>query len=665
MKFPFSVHAAAGAACAALALCASSASLAQTPPTPAPTSLPEIGRVVTSDRQDEPSRDAARTTYTITKAQMLQRGDASIADALSSIPGVTVERYGGLGSTANIYIRGSSSAQVLVLLDGRPVGGQQTDTLDVGEISTSGVERIEVVEGGGATLYGTGAIGGVVNIITTHPSNAPLVRVSDGSFDTQSFDLETQHVTFQRLVSANDYPYLAYTVPSGTRVDADFASTTLRLRDDAMLGAVHVDGSLGLAAMHLGVPGPIALPFASPEPNPALPSSYQSSTTRQNSTYDDARLSFVLDRGNESTALDLSGTRNTLLFYSSPGDPAACSTALGTKPCNDLNQETRLQASLRQTIHKARQRLVYGLDIARGNARIDAGGGPAEAPVNAFAQTAAYLQDALAFGAGSAYAGVRAERDGGQGGAVAPSLGGVMPLSADVSLRTNFAVGFRAPDAVDLYYPGFSNPNLQPERTQNFDATLADSRLLGGAELTWFTVAGNDLIVVNPAFNYSAALGPSNEPIVNAEHASIAGFTLDAHTPLYQGWTTTVGVTNLYRALNLTTTASRLVGRPVLTASFAVEYHGLANERLAGLGFIANGMSARSFVPPIGTPDPSQYAAGYTTLQAYVRYRVAPRALLTVRAANLFDERYASIASPPFGGYPAPGRSYAVELSTR
>src|SRR5579864_7146708 len=82
------------------------------PPTPSPTPLAEIGRVVTSDRQDEPVRSAARTTYIVSKADIIARGYVSVADALTSVPGVTIERYGGLGSTANIGIRGSSSAQV-------------------------------------------------------------------------------------------------------------------------------------------------------------------------------------------------------------------------------------------------------------------------------------------------------------------------------------------------------------------------------------------------------------------------------------------------------------------------------------------------------------------------------------------------------------------------
>jgi vitamin B12 transporter len=653
-----------GASCIALALSCAAARAAGSPavPTPAPSATPppEIGHVVTSDRQDESLHSTARTTYVVTKNEMIARGYASIADALTSIPGVVVERYGAFGSLANVGIRGSSSAQVLVLLDGRPVGGAQTGTLDLGEISTSGVERIEVVEGGGATLYGAGAIGGVINILTTRAANAPpLARISSGSFDSNALDVESRNVSFERVVAGNRYDYVGTSVPSGTRINADAEATTARVRGDATLGAVSASASLGLAQTHVGVPGPIALPFASPGPDPSLASSYQSSTTRQNTTYADARATFALDRGRAATSLDLAATRQTLLYHSLPGDPLGCFT-----PCNDYNQETRMQLSLRQVLREAKSRLVYGIDLARGDARIDAGDG--HPPTHSFAQTAAYAQDGVTIGAAGVYAGARAERDGWQGGAIAPSLGFTAPLSSAVGLRANYAAGFRAPTAVDLYFPGFSNPTLQPERTQGTDVTLSDARVLGGVSLGYFTLAGNNLIVDNPNFNFSVPPGVSNEPVINAQHASIAGLTLDAHTLAYRGLTATLGVTDLYRALDLTSVARRLPGRPVFSSSLALEYASASQKApLAAFGVIARSMGARYRVPSSGSIDPTQYAAAFTTVDAYVRLRAAPGMLVSLRAMNLGNERYSAVASPPFGGYPAPGRSFAIDVSTR
>jgi outer membrane receptor protein involved in Fe transport len=329
-----------------------------------------------------------------------------------------------------------------------------------------------------------------------------------------------------------------------------------------------------------------------------------------------------------------------------------------------LNRETRLQASLRRVVQTNFEKLVYGIDLARGDARIDAGGGAIE--THPFAQTAAYVQDAVPVGSISAYGGVRAERDGGQGGAFAPSAGFIAPLANDVTLRFNAADGFRAPDAVDLYYPGFSNPNLVPERTQDLDATLTAGRLLGGTSLTYFTIAGQNLIVVNPQFDYSAPSGPTNEPVINAQRTSVAGLTLAASTTPLHGFHATLGVTDLYRALDLTSVATRLAARPVFTSSVSLEYAAPQHEdTLAAFGIVAHGMGARSALPASGYVDPTQYAAAFTQVDAYVRLRLAQRALLTVRGYNLGNERYALIASPPFGGYPMPGRAVTVELSTR
>ena len=496
--------------------------------------------------------------------------------------------------------------------------------------------------------------------------NGPPVHRGDGRVVRQSsgLDVETRNISFERALSANDYSYVGVTVPSGTRINADAASTTLRLRGDWHIGAVQVNASAGISQMHLGVRGRSLLAFASPPPNPALASSYQSSTSRQNSTNEDARLTFALDRPHTTTTLDLSATRDTLLYYSSPGDLSGCYTLTGT-PCNDLNVESRVQASLRQVVTTTTQRLVYGIDLAQGIARIDAGDGAP--PTHGFAQTAAYAQDAVGVGRSEVYGGVRAERDGGQGGAIAPSFGFIQPLSTAIGLRANYAVGFRAPDSVDLYYPGFSNPNLQPERTQSFDVTATDTRVLGGLSLCYFTVAGNNLITVNPNFDFSAPPGPGNEPVINAQHTSTAGFTLDAKTPRFGGFTTTLGVTDLYRALDLTTDGDA-AGEPArvfdeprarVRRNVAARDGRCVRPDRARHGRAQRRSRYRRRV------DPTQYAAAYTTVNGYLRLRAAPRALVTLRVYNLGNERYSAVASPPFGGYPVPGRAFGIELSTR
>jgi outer membrane cobalamin receptor len=154
-------------------------------PSPSPTPVAEIGRVSTSDRQDEPADQTARVTYTVTKAQMLLHGDDNVASALDRVPGVYVQHFGGPGAAAEITVNGQRTDGNLILLDGRPVSGGGIGVIDLASMPTAGIERIEVVEGAGATLYGNGASSSVINIITTRSNAAyttPIVSVAGGSY---------------------------------------------------------------------------------------------------------------------------------------------------------------------------------------------------------------------------------------------------------------------------------------------------------------------------------------------------------------------------------------------------------------------------------------------------------------------------------------------------
>jgi len=99
-------------------------------PSPTPTAVPQIAHVVTSDRGIESVTRTARTTYVVTAAQISRDGDRTVADAIDEIPGVNVVRYGAFGSQAAVGIRGSSSQQVLVMVDGLPVAGGQIDDVN-------------------------------------------------------------------------------------------------------------------------------------------------------------------------------------------------------------------------------------------------------------------------------------------------------------------------------------------------------------------------------------------------------------------------------------------------------------------------------------------------------------------------------------------------------
>ena len=628
------------AATAALsALCAAPA-LAQSAPAPAPSPsgspLPEIGRVQTSDRRDEPLRDAVKTTFVVTKAEMIRRGDQTVADALGRVPGLNVQHNGPLGTLSDLTIDGFRTNQILLLIDGRPAGGEQIAFPAIDTMSTTGVERIEIVEGGGATLYGTGALGGVINVITTGGAGLrarPRIALGADSLGGRSVSVENGTFAFERRVSPNRFAFPKIgPVAAGSAVNDDDAMTTARFTTAGRLGALRVDAGAGLRDDHLGTPGDAAFPPVA-------------RTARENTTAGDARVRLGLERPHSSTTLELSGTMLASRFSFDPNDPAVAAFNLfgGT---TQISREGRVQASLRNVVQSGASTLVAGIDLARGVGRVDDGVAPATL---GFAQTAAYAQESFALAGGTRVdLGLRAERDGGYGGIVAPSLGARVPLGGGFQIRANYATGFRAPSITDLAFPTFSNPNLRPERSRGGDLSL-DAPLLGGASLRWFVENGNDLIAANPSFDFSRPTSGANPFLINVARFSIAGFVGTIHTRPFHGFTSSLALTDTYRALDVTRTAVRLARRPVLASDVTLEYanalHGLVNSA----GFLAHSVGRHD------TPDTE-----YTRVDAYVRFRVAPAALVSVRAFNLGDARYADVS-----GFPMPGRSFALELSTR
>jgi outer membrane receptor for ferrienterochelin and colicins len=152
---------------------------------PQPWELDEV--VVTATRREHLLKDVPVTTELITNEEMRETGALTVAEALESHIGVQVnDDLSGKGIT----MRGVDPSRVLIMVDGRRVVGRVRGSIDLGQLSLSDVDRIEIVKGSGSTLYGSDALGGVINIITRRPQSDGRLDVSGeyGSFGT--FDPE-------------------------------------------------------------------------------------------------------------------------------------------------------------------------------------------------------------------------------------------------------------------------------------------------------------------------------------------------------------------------------------------------------------------------------------------------------------------------------------------
>ncbi|HEX3996655.1 MAG TPA: TonB-dependent receptor plug domain-containing protein, partial [Acetobacteraceae bacterium] len=128
--------------------------------------------VVTATRVPTPVEEIPAGVTVIDRATIEAHGYNTLTDALSAVPGLHVSPAGGPGGQTSVFIRGTNSDHVLVLRDGMPLtdAADPTAAFNFGTDTLSDVERIEIIRGPMAALYGSGAIGGVINLISRRGS---------------------------------------------------------------------------------------------------------------------------------------------------------------------------------------------------------------------------------------------------------------------------------------------------------------------------------------------------------------------------------------------------------------------------------------------------------------------------------------------------------------
>ncbi len=167
--------------------CGASAQVATGQAANQPQGLPEI--LVTSPTTvPTPESDVASSITVITSQQIAEHQWRTVPDALETVPGLNVVQTGGPGGLTSVFIRGTNSNHVKVLIDGVDVSdpSNPNDSFDFGQLLTGDIERIEILRGPQSGLYGSDAIGGVINIITKKGQGPLKVTgtIEGGSFGT-------------------------------------------------------------------------------------------------------------------------------------------------------------------------------------------------------------------------------------------------------------------------------------------------------------------------------------------------------------------------------------------------------------------------------------------------------------------------------------------------
>jgi vitamin B12 transporter len=121
--------------------------------------------VVTATRIEQKASEQASSVSVVTREDIELKNPATAGDVLQGIPGLDVQRSGSAGNRENIKIRGGAGTQTLVMIDGFPVNSPTLGQFDISSLPVDDFERVEVVRGAQSALYGSNAMGGVVNFI--------------------------------------------------------------------------------------------------------------------------------------------------------------------------------------------------------------------------------------------------------------------------------------------------------------------------------------------------------------------------------------------------------------------------------------------------------------------------------------------------------------------
>jgi len=470
-------------------LCASAQELRQVDPV-----------VVTATKIAEPRSQVGATVTVITEEELKTYNYLTVDDALRQVPGLEVQRQGSAGKFSQVRIRGTSTQQVQVLIDGVRVKSPTAGTFDFSDLGLDQIQRIEVVRGPQSTLHGADAIGGVIQIITKQ-GQGPFSAYA--SSEVGNHDTLRERVGFSGSYKLLDYSFGAAWFESNGQFPND--GTEQRGIASRVGVTLPADGHIGLAFRYNRTKND--LPFdGNSTPVPFSPffvldrdSRQQSETTTLSLQWDQKPVEWFEVHGR------VSGFWNQLGFQ----DPFTLSDAriAFNSDSNDESSQidtNRQDIELLGAFHLGKwntftvgveQIYEYGRNRSSGGFL---GRGVASVFSKQIDNFAYFFQDEIKlFDRVILSAGRRHDDNSAFGGATTNRAGLVVRVpETDTRVRGSWGEGFRAPTINDLFFPGFSNPNLKPERSESWEAGVDQNffkkRVRLGA--TYFENKFDDLI---------------------------------------------------------------------------------------------------------------------------------------------------------------------------
>lgn len=598
---------------------------------PQATDLDDV--VVTATRTAQTQDATLAAVDVITRDDIERLQPVSLPDLLRGSPGLTISNNGGAGKASSVFLRGTEADHVLVLVDGVRVGSATLGTAAFQDIPVDQIERIEIVRGPFSSLYGSDALGGVIQIFTRRPNKPfdPNFSVAGGSYGTwrataglagrgESSDDRSGWYSVQAAYEDTD------------GIDA-YRDNPASPWDDYGLDSDR-DGyrnrSLSLAAGHR---------FSR-----AWDVEARALRGEGRNEYDGSFSN------KDKTVQQVLGA----VVRHTPVDEVKLSLNLGRSEdksdnyLDDLAQGSfdtrRNSASLQGDFTIPHGLLTFGVDWRRDE--VDS---TTTYDRDRRTNRAAFGQWQGSFDAHSLQLSVRRDDDSQFGGKTTGSAMWGWNFTEALRLTASYGTAFKSPTFNELYYPGYGNPNLSAEKSRSFELGLRGRHGWGGWTINAFLTRADDLIAYDPTL--TDLTHPYGQPN-NIDKARIHGVEATVETML-AGWDVRGTATWLdprddsggFNDDNLLARRARASGRVDVDRRFGD----------VSVGATVNGNGYR-----YDDPANSLRLAGYGVTDLRLGYTFAASWTLQLNANNVFDKQYETAAF-----YNQPGRNYLLSLRYR
>ncbi len=574
-----------------------------------PTPIQGEPLVVTASLEPDSPENLPATVEVIDGSEIALRQDDRVIDLLRTVAGFSVAQSGSAGKVASLFSRGVNSNQTLVLWNGVELNDPAFGGFDASTLSTDGVDRVEVARGPFSAVWGSSAMGGVVELITRRGgASGARARLEDGANAYRRAAATASWSGDHGVVEASGHVRRG----DGELRNDFFDGDELDLRGELFPRA---DSRVGLllrrARSRVGIPFDY---LGSP-------------TLHQEQAFRSTLVALPVGWNDERWRVDGVVSRHDgALAISDLDDPFAASRTAARRDALRLVGEYRLTET---------GRISAGVDGQRESATTESAFGPG-LDGRSQRNRAAFGQFNWGSRSWRATLGLRHDDNDAFGGATSLRGGVVAAVGRFSHLRASYGESFRAPSLGDLYYPGFSNPDLRPERGRSWELGLDGRIARASYRATGFWNDLDQLIL------YDFTTGRPE----NIGRARTRGVELAVSARL-DAWELRASGTWLDAVDRQTGEA--LPRRAKQSGELLAFYR--AGSWNAGV--VLRQVGPRTDVGAVPL-------AGYAVLDFTVTLAADRRLAPFFKLDNALDRRYEEAA-----GYPAPGRAWIVGLSLR